>query len=157
MKKLFLSIISFATSTIAFAQDSIPNLPAPPPHPNLDAEIAKSVTEINAIESLMPLFILAPFFIMIVQITKSILDYRLKNKIIDRGISEQLANSILQKSVTDKKDDSVKWAFLLLGLSGGLTVTYQTMPLNLHSLALMTFSIGLSYLAYFFYLRKKNN
>lgn len=155
MKKLFLSIISFASSTLISAQDSIAKIPTPPQLP-LDSDIEHSVNNTSAIGILEPLFVLGPLVILIITVTKYILDYKLKNKIIDRGISEQLANSILEKSVTDKKDDSIKWAFLLLGLSGGLTITYNTMPLDIHSLAIMVFSLGLSYLAYFFYLRNKN-
>lgn len=155
MKKIFLSIISFTTSTLIYAQDSIAKIPTQP-QLSFDNDNTQSLNSNSSIEILMPLFILAPFVILIVTVTKYILDYKLKNKIIDRGISEQLANSILEKSVTDKKDDSIKWAFLLLGLSGGLTLAYHTMPLHIHSLAIMVFSLGLSYLAYSFYLRKKN-
>lgn len=156
MKKLFISIISFASSTIVFGQDSIPKIPSPP-QLSLDSEIDQSANNTSSIEILMPLFVITLLVVLVIKLTRYILDYRLKNKIIDRGISEQLASSILEKSTTDKKDDSIKWAFLLLGLSGGLTVTYHTMPLHLHSLGIMAFSLGLSYLVYYYYLRRKNN
>ncbi|MDZ4146969.1 MAG: hypothetical protein U1C58_01660 [Flavobacteriaceae bacterium] len=153
MKKLFISIISFASSTIVFGQDSIPKIPS---HPklSLDSGIDHSLSNSSSIEVLLPLFAITLVVILVIQVTRYILEHKLKNKIIDRGISEQLASSIIGNGVADKKDDSIKWAFLLLGLSGGFTVSYYTMPLHLHSLAIMAFSLGLSYLAYFFYLRK---
>jgi hypothetical protein len=155
MKKIIATVISFASSTILLAQDSEPKAPIAPQLLN-DDNIHHSVSNNHVIQSLIPLFPIALFVFLLIQITRFILDYRLKNKIIDRGISEQLANSILQKSDINKKDDSIKWASLLLCLSGGLIATYYTMPLNVHSLAIIAFSIGSSYLAYFFYLNKKN-
>lgn len=153
MKKLFVSIFSFTSIAIVFGQDAISKIPAPP-QLSMDDEIAHSLENYSSIEILLPLFAIALVVTMAIQITRYVLDYRLKNKIIDRGISEQIASSLLEKSVTDKKEDSIKWAFLLLGLGGGLTVAYQTMPLDIHSLAIMAFSLGLSYLAYYLYLRK---
>lgn len=155
MQKLFISIIIFASSTIVFGQDSIPKI-STPPQISLDREIDQSANNTSSIEILMPLFVITLLVVLLVKLTRYILDHKLKNKIIDRGISEQLANSILEKSVSDKKVDSIKWAFLLFGVSGGLTLAYYTMPLDIHSIAIMAFSAGLSYLAYFFYLQKKN-
>jgi hypothetical protein len=146
MKKLFISIISIASSIIVFGQESTPNIPSSP-QLSLDSEIDSAL-------SLVPIFAIALVVILVIQVTRYILDHKLKNKIIDRGISEQLANSILEKSESDKKEDSIKWAFLLLGVSGGLTAAYYTKPLDVHSIAIITFSIGLSYLAYYFYLRR---
>jgi hypothetical protein len=156
MIKLFVSIISFFTSAIVYGQYSVPKTPTPQ-QLSLDSEIGHSLNNSISIESFMPLFAVTLVVILVIQVTRFILDHKLKNKIIDRGISEQLASSILEKSVADKKEDSIKWAFLLLGLSGGLTLTYHTMPLNIHSIAIMTFSLGLGYLVYYFYLRRKNN
>lgn len=155
MKKLFISTISFASSTIIFAQDSTAKIPTPP-QLSLNSNVDHSLNNNSSIESLIPLFAITLVVTLIIQVAKYILDYKLKNKIIDRGISEQLANSVLQKSVADKKDDSIKLSILLLGVSGGLTVSYYTMPLHIHSIAIMAFSAGLSYLVYFFYLQKKN-
>lgn len=152
MKKILVSFISFASSTIVFGQDSTPKIPSPPKL-SLDSDIDHSLENSSSIETLLPLFAITLVVILIIQVTRYVLDYKLKNKIIDRDISEQLANSILEKSVSDKKDDSIKWAFLLLGLSGGLTVTYYTMPLHIHSLAIIAFCIGISSLSYYFFLK----
>jgi hypothetical protein len=156
MKKIFISIISFGSSTIVFGQDSISKISSPP-QTSLENGIDDSLNTSSAIVSFVPLFAIALVVLLIIQVIRYLLDHKLKNKIIDRGISEQLASSILGNSLADKKDDSIKWAFLLLGLSAGLTVSYYSMPLHLHSLAIMTFSLGLSYLVYYFYLRRKNN
>jgi hypothetical protein len=153
MKKIFVSIIGFTLSTIANAQELIPKTPTAP-QLSFDNNIHHSTFDGNLIQSLVPLFAISLVVILLIQITRFILDYKLKNKIIDRNISEQLAASILVKSETDKKDETIKWAFLLLGLSGGLTLTYYSRPIDIHSVAIMAFSLGLSYLAYFLYLRR---
>ncbi len=156
MKILYINIASLASSANAFGQDAISKIPSPP-QLALNSGIDPSLNNSSSIESFMPILAITLLVTLIIQVTRYILEYRLKNKIIDRGISEQLASAILGKSVADKKNESIKWVFLLLGLSGGFTVSYHTMPLHIHSLAIMTFSLGLSYLAYYFYLRKKNN
>lgn len=142
----------FASSTIVVAQDSTARI-SNPSQLSLDSEIYHSVKNGSSIEIMMPLFAIALIVILAIQITRYVLDHKLKNKIIDRSISEQLAASILEKSVTDKKDDTIKWAFLLLGLSGGLTVAYYTKPLDIHSLAIIAFSFGVSFLSYYFFLK----
>jgi hypothetical protein len=154
MKKIFLSIIGFVSTTFAFAQDSITKVSSLSQQ-SIDDDTDKSLNS-GSIESVIPIIAITLAVILIIQVTKYILDHKLKNKIIDKTISEQLANSILQKSESDKKDESIKWSILLLSLSGGLTVAYHTMPLHIHSLAIMSFSAGISYLIYFFYLQKKN-
>ncbi|MDI9340338.1 MAG: hypothetical protein QM534_07165 [Sediminibacterium sp.] len=152
MKKIIVSLMSFATSTTVFAQDSIAKIPPPPPPP-LMSEIDHPGNNISYVDTLMPLFAITLVIVLVIQVTRYILDHKLKNKIIDRNISEQLATSILDKSATDKKNDSIKWAFLLLGLGLGLTITYHTMPLHIHSMAIISFCIGLSFLAYYFFLK----
>jgi hypothetical protein len=154
MKRLFLSIISFVSTTIGFAQDSTAKATYLSQQ-SMESDINNSLLS-GSIESVLPIIAITLVVVLIIQVTKYILDHKLKNKIIDRTISEQLANSILQKSAADKKDESIKWSILLLSLSGGLTVAYHTMPLHIHSLAIMAFSAGISYLIYFFYLQKKN-
>jgi predicted AAA+ superfamily ATPase len=154
MKTIFLSIISFFSTIIVFAQDSTAKA-ASLSQQSIDGDVDNSLSS-GSIESVLPIIAITLAVLLIIQVTKYILDHKLRNKIIDRTISEQLANSILQKSAADKKDESVKWSILLLSLSGGLTVAYHTMPLHIHSLAIMAFSAGISYLIYFFYLQKKN-
>lgn len=154
MKKLFVSLICFASSTMLFAENLTAKVTLSSRLP-LEGNVDNSLNN-SSIESILPLFAISLVVILIIQIAKFILDNKLKNKIIDRTISEQLASSILEKSAADKKDDSIKWAILLLGVSGGLTVTYHTLPLDIHSIAIIAFSAGISYLVYFLYLQKKN-
>ena len=93
---------------------------------------------------------------MLTSLVKYFLEFRLKNKLIDRGMAEQLSTYLLSKNAHEKQNEAIKLAILFCGIGAGLTMTYLTAPINIHSLAIMAFSLGLSYLAYFFYLRSNN-
>ena len=102
-----------------------------------------------------PIIIVGLLIFLIISVIRYVLEYRLKNKIVNRGISEQLSTSLLEKNSKNKNDEAMKLAILLCGIGAGLTITYYTLPLNIHSLAIMAFSIGASYFAYFFYLKSQ--
>ena len=103
---------------------------------------------------ILPIIFIGFLIFMLVSMVRYFLDYRLKNKLIDRGMSEQLSAYLLSKDDQEKQKEVIKLAILFCGIGAGLTMTYFTTPINIHSLAIMAFSLGLSYLAYFFYLRK---
>ncbi len=90
----------------------------------------------------------------ILQMLKYLLDYRLKNKIIDKGISEELASSLLHVDPNESKNVNIKWFAILAGIGTALTIIYFTLPLGVHSLAIMAFCISASFLGYYFFLRK---
>jgi len=117
---------------------------------NLNQEITEPV---NQTQIIAPIIIVGLLIFLIISVTKYILEHRLKSKIVNRGISEQLSATILEKN--NKNDEAMKWAILLCGIAIGLTITYYTMPLHLHSLAIMALSIGMSYFAYFLYLKNQ--
>src|SRR5678815_990811 len=100
------------------------------------------------------IFVVGMFMYFIINIIKRIFEHRLKNKIVDKGISENIAQSIL---ATQKPEDNryanVKWFAILAGIGLGLTGVNYTQPLGFHSLAIMAFSISLSFLGYYFFTR----
>lgn len=105
----------------------------------------------NAIASIL---VVALFMVFIVTILKRILDNRLKNKIIDKDISENLAGSLLQTNPKENRNINIKWFVLLAGIGIGLTIINYTLPLGFHSLAIMAFCLSLSFLAYYFFVKK---
>ena len=90
----------------------------------------------------------------ILAIIKKIIDYRLKNKIVDKGISENIASSILQTTPHEGINANIKWFAILAGIGAGLMLVNYTQPLGFHSVAIMAFSISLSFLGYYFFIRK---
>lgn len=100
------------------------------------------------------IFVVALFMIFILTILKRILEYRLKNKIVDKGISENVASSVLQTNTREDNYINIKWFAILAGMGVGLTIIYYTLPLGIHSLAIMAFSISFSFLGYYFFIKR---
>ncbi|MFC0773781.1 hypothetical protein [Terrimonas alba] len=135
MKKIVTLILAGLITSSASAQDN---------YPRIDGEVFRTVAV---------LFVLLAFMFFIISILKRIFEYRLKNKIVEKGIAENIASSILQTDARENKDSNIKWAAILAGLGAGLTLINYTMPLGIHSLAIMSFCIALSFLGYFLYLK----
>lgn len=100
------------------------------------------------------IFVVLAFMVFILAIIKRILEYRLKNKIVDKGIPENIVSSILQTNTSESGNMNIRWFAILAGLGAGLTIVNYTLPLGIHSLAIMSFCIAISFLGYFFYLKK---
>jgi len=95
------------------------------------------------------LFILALF--------KRIFDHRLKNKVIDKQVTENMALSILGDHIgKEGRFVNVKWFAILAGIGAGLLIVDYTRPLGIHSLAIMFLSIAFSFLGYHLFLSMQN-
>jgi len=103
------------------------------------------------------IFVMLAILAFIITFLQRILDHRLKNRILDKGIPENLVTSLLQPKNGEEKNVNIKWFAILAGLGAGLLVVYYTQPLNIHSLAIMAFSISLSFLGYYFFTRREKN
>ncbi|MFN0290824.1 DUF6249 domain-containing protein [Pedobacter helvus] len=100
------------------------------------------------------ILVVALTMIFILSFVKRIFDQRLKKKIIEEGITESLAESVLRSSSTDDGDVNLKWSLILIGLGLGLIIVHYTTPLGLHSLAILSLSIASGFFGYFIYTKK---
>jgi hypothetical protein len=101
------------------------------------------------------IFVMLAVMAFILAFLKKILEHRLKNKILDKGIPENLVTSLLQtESSGNEKHVNVKWFAILAGIGAGLLLVYYTRPLDIHSLAIMSFSISLSFLGYYLFIKQ---
>jgi hypothetical protein len=100
------------------------------------------------------IFTIGLFMIFILAIVKRIIDNRLKDKIVEKGIPENVISSILQTNPKEDRNINIKWFAILAGMGIGLTIIYYTLPLGIHSLAIMAFCLAASFLGYFFFLRQ---
>jgi hypothetical protein len=139
MKKLVTVVLTGLVTSAAAAQNN---------HPRISDGISQ-----EGFRAVAVIFVMLSFMIFIISILKRIFEYRLKNKIVEKGIAENIASSILQTDARENKDSNIKWVALLAGLGAGLTLVNYTMPLGIHSLAIMSFCIALGFLGYFFYLK----
>jgi hypothetical protein len=92
--------------------------------------------------------------LFILTFLRYILDSRIKHRIIDKGISETLATSLLANTKKDDRLQTLKWFCLLAATGAGLLLVYYTLPLDIHSFAIMCFSISLGYLGYYFIMKQ---
>jgi drug/metabolite transporter (DMT)-like permease len=93
------------------------------------------------------------FMVFILAIMKLYLGHRLKNKIVDKGLSENIATSILQTNPHEDRNSNIKWFLLMAGVGTGLLIVNYSQPLGIHSLAIMSLSISASFLAYYIFTR----
>jgi hypothetical protein len=97
------------------------------------------------------IFVIMLFMTFILLILKRIFDFRLKNKIVDKGIPENIIASILQTSPKEDGNVNIKWFAILAGLGLAFIIIYYTQPLGIHSLAIMSLCISVSFLGYYFF------
>ncbi|RYY61323.1 MAG: hypothetical protein EOO05_06825 [Chitinophagaceae bacterium] len=100
-------------------------------------------------------FVLIVFFVL--AIFKRVFDYRLKNKVIDKQVTEGMAMSVLGSAEPKEgRFINVKWFAILGGIGAGLLIVHYTQPLGIHSLAIMFLSISFSFLGYHLFLSRQN-
>ncbi len=104
----------------------------------------------------IPATLLAAFLFgyFIIAIIRSILDNRLKSKMIEKNVSDQVIEQILQPSNTDSKSQAMKWSLVLAGIGLGLSIVSITLPFGIHSIAIMVFCLALSFFGYFIYIKR---
>lgn len=136
MKTTFLTINAIASTLVANAQnDSV------------------SPVDKDILVMIGMLILTALISFTILTIIKRWMEYRLKNKSIDKGLSENIINSILQDDTNRNKNSNIKWFSILAGVGIALTIINYTLPIGIHSIAIMTFSVSASFLGYFLFLK----
>jgi len=100
------------------------------------------------------IFVMLAIMVFILAVLKNFFEYRLKNKIVDKGINENITSSILQTAPKEGIHTNIKWFAILAAIGAGLMIINFTLPLGFHSLAIMAFSISLSFLGYYFFIMK---
>ena len=137
MSKLFIASVMAMMPFIVSGQTS--------QSPGIDKEIFNICATIVA---------LALFMIFTLAIIRRILEYRLRNRIIEQGMPEHLVQTVLKTTVREDRNVNIKWFAVLAGFGVGLTVIHYSQPLGIHSLAIMAFSLSFSFLGYFFFINK---
>lgn len=89
--------------------------------------------------------------LFVLEIVKRLFDYQLKRRALELGLSE----------IPGKPDQAfrstIKWLMIWVGIGTGFTLIYLTLPLGIHSVAIMSFCLAASFLGYFIYLKQTRN
>ena len=144
MKRFLLLLLCCLTAGGGAAQSALVLVPA---LDNNVVDIARHV-----ILPAIALFLLGYFVLAAI---KLVLNYLLKNKIIDTAIISESVVERLLPSPRDEQNKVVKWVALLLSSGAGLLVCSWYLPLGLHSVIILLFSTALGFLAYYLYLRRQ--
>jgi len=118
------------------------------------AENGNGLYEPEVFRVVATIFTLGLFMWFILAIMKRLMDNKLKNKIVDKGVPDSVVASVLKTNPKEDLNANVKWFAILAGLGVALTAIHYTQPLGIHSLAIMAFSIALSFLGYFLFLKQ---
>ncbi|RYY13316.1 MAG: hypothetical protein EOO04_32095 [Chitinophagaceae bacterium] len=143
MKKL-----SLLTGTILFslalnAQENINY------DPFRDREFIEKTFQATAI--VVVIYLISNFFLSVI---KLFLDYKLKNKMMDKGAPENIISQFLRPQKKDSRITAVKWAIIVGGIGLGFTLMLLFPPFGIHSVMIMSFCISLSFLCYYFFIKK---
>lgn len=112
-------------------------------------EISRQIIDIPA--SILAVYIVSIFLINII---KAILSFVLKTKMINKGVSDQMINQLLQPDKNEDKKDALKSFFILMGIGAGIAINIFFLPIGIHSLVIILFCMAFSFLAYYYYLRR---
>jgi hypothetical protein len=130
--------------------------------------IAQSTSGLNSLEDIPGKFIEIPALLLlisviagfIINVVRLFFDYRIKTKIIDKGVPEEIVAHVLRPSGKDTKKLSFKWFSVLASIGMGLVIINLFRPFGIHSIIIMTFSVAAGFLAYYYFetqLDKKNS
>lgn len=104
----------------------------------------------------MILFFAGMLIFFILAFIRQLLDSRLKHKMVDKGVSDEVVAQFLRPANKDMKSYVMKWFLIFLSLGIGFSLINITQPLGIHSLAILSFCIAFGFLAYYFFVRKNN-
>ena len=108
---------------------------------------------------LMPLVILGTIGASLVLFTRTIADYILKKKMIEKGFVNEDTQAIFKRHSEENKYVSLKWG-LIIFFAGISLVLLEYVPYDSQSplpYGLFTVSVSLGFLIYYFLIRKDLN
>lgn len=95
--------------------------------------------------------------VFLIEVLRRYLDYRLKEKILESGVTEELASLLLNSGRTDQKRSAMRWLLLFLGLAlGFIIITFFALSLT-PALAVLALGLTGSFAAYYSFLKRTDH
>ena len=142
MKKTLASLSLMVISLASNAQDN--NF-----EPLKDRQFIFDIVNICSI--LLVIYLLCNF---VLRLIKNSLDFKLKNKIIDKQTPEPIIGQLVQSETNqEKRKYLLQWFFVLAAIGVGFIIISLTIPFGLHSLAIMALSIAAGLGGYYYFTR----
>ncbi|HLK31351.1 MAG TPA: hypothetical protein VKT28_22420 [Puia sp.] len=143
MKKAIVIFSALLVSITATAQTNFQSM--------YDREFNFDVLHITG--TLIGIYLVTSFLLTLVRL---FLESRVKHKMIDKGVSETVVEQFLHPTTKDSRSAAMKWFIVSSCVGLGLAAINLSLPLGIHSLAIMAFSISLGFLGYYFFMKKNN-
>jgi hypothetical protein len=96
------------------------------------------------------MYLIASF---ILQIFRQHYNYRIRNRILDKGTEENVVRQVLQPEKKDNKKYTLQWFFSLAAIGIGLILVTLIRPFGLLSLAILALSLAAGFGAYYYFTR----
>ena len=90
----------------------------------------------------------------ILQIFRQHYNYRIKNRILDKGTEENVVRQILQPDKKENKNYTLQWFFTLAAIGIGLILVNLIQPYGIRSLAILALSVAAGFGAYYYFTRE---
>lgn len=109
-------------------------------------------------EVLMPITVLGSFGAAVYFFTKTMTDYILKKKMIDKGFVNEDTQSIFKQHTSENKYSALKWGLIIFfaGLALMIMEYIPTGPESPLPYGLFAVSVSVGFLLYYFIVKKEN-
>jgi hypothetical protein len=144
MKKILSTAIILSLAFAAQAQ------PQEVFDPFRDRQLYFDILNISAV--LTGMYLISSF---ILQIFKQHYNYRIKNRMLDKGTEENIVRQLLQPDKKENKNGILQWFFMLAAIGAGLLLVTVIRPFGLHSLAILAFSLAAGFGGYYYFSRER--
>jgi hypothetical protein len=109
---------------------------------------------LSATAIVLSIYFVATFLISLIRL---FLDYKLKIKMMDKGVHESIVSQFLQPQKKDSRATAAKWAIIVAGIGLGFALMMMFPPFGIHSVMLMSFCLSLSFLFYYQFSKKSGS
>jgi len=137
MKKIFTTSAILSLSFAVKAQDGF--------DPFKDRQLYFDILNICAVMAVI--YLVAS---IIQRLLKQFYNYRIKNRMLDRGTEENIVQQMLQPDKKDDKRNVLQWFCMLSAIGAGILLVNWIRPFGLHSLAILAFSLAAGFGAYYY-------
>ena len=141
MKKTFTTAAVLCFTIAAHAQDN--NF-----DPFKDRQLYFDILNICGV--LAVIYLLSSFIMLIL---KQHYNYRIKNRMLDKGTEENIVRQLLPPEKKDNRNYILQWFCMLAAIGAGLIMVSLIRPFGLHSLAILAFSLAAGFGAYYYFTR----
>jgi hypothetical protein len=103
---------------------------------------------------LITVYIISSF---ILQIFKTGMTARIKNRMLDKNTEGNIVKELLQPDKKENKNYILQWFFIMIAIGIAFLLLMLTSPFGLHSMAIIAFCIAAGFGAYYYFTREGRN